>query len=487
MAFSLLLSLSLFAQEAEEGGNYGTPKNMLEVGLSGGHVFISGDVSPTLPAGFGGGIHIRKAIDYIFSVRLDGFYSLSEGEEQIGNEFRRYESAFMAGTAFGVISANSLRFNSSVRKTNLYGMVGAGASYYAANSLVKNEPIRPSDELNEGEYNVSPHIAAGVGIAFRLSPRVNIGLEHQAFITFGNQADRLDGLDLGTNNFRDVLNYTSLKLNFNIGSKSKLSEPLYWINPLDNIITDLTAMKEDNKLALQDSDGDGVIDAIDQDPNTPPDVPVDTKGRVLDSDRDGVPDYKDREPYFPPRPGERVDEEGVVVNPISPSGDGVSEDRVREIIAEELQNYSLRQGEEGGAIGGGSGGGMAEWFLPMIHFGTDSDRVKYSDYGTLSSIARMMKGNPNLRLVVTGFADSSAPESYNDELSYRRADAVIKHLVDNHGIGRGRLILQWKGETELLVQGGGSYMNRRVEFRVAQGDDVEMDPPAGISKENDGF
>jgi hypothetical protein len=30
-------------------------------------------------------------------------------------------------------------------------------------------------------------------------------------------------------------------------------------------------------------------------------------------------------------------------------------------------------------------------------------------------------------------------------------------------------------------------MNRRVEFRVAQPDDVEMDPPAGVKKEEGGF
>jgi len=51
--------------------------------------------------------------------------------------------------------------------------------------------------------------------------------------------------------------------------------------------------------------------------------------------------------------------------------------------------------------------------------------------------------------------------------------------VNNHGIGRGRLVLQWKGESDLLVPAGNSYMNRRVEFRVAQSDDIEMDPPRG--------
>ena len=98
------------------------------------------------------------------------------------------------------------------------------------------------------------------------------------------------------------------------------------------------------KLALKDSDADGVIDAIDQEPNTPQDVEVDTKGRVLDSDRDGVPNHKDKEPYNPPRSGEVVNSDGIieVYNPNErsniPGGagamGGVSEDRVREIVKE---------------------------------------------------------------------------------------------------------------------------------------------------------
>jgi outer membrane protein OmpA-like peptidoglycan-associated protein len=134
-----------------------------------------------------------------------------------------------------------------------------------------------------------------------------------------------------------------------------------------------------------------------------------------------------------------------------------------------------------------SGGGAAvtELFLPMIHFGSDSYTIKYSDYGTLASIARMMKGNPNMKLVVTGFTDQTAPENYNNNLSYSRAKSVVDHLVNNHGIGRGRLILQWKGQGEPLVPATSSYMNRRVEFRMANPEDVEQDPPSNIK--SDGF
>jgi len=476
LSVALLLCTGPFVLAQEDTPNYGTPKDMIEVGLSGGYVFVSGDV--TQQPGYGVGLHVRKSLDYVFSLRFDGFYGLATGEQTISqDDVRRFESTYYGATAYGVISANSLRWNNSVRKVNLYAMIGVGGMNFRADSQSQGRKPVDGSFPDRGEFGIAPHIAGGAGLAYRISPRINIGLDHQVFVAFGSRADEYDGLDQGSNNFRDILNFTSLKVNVNIGNATRSSEPLYWINPLENVMNDLSDLKEQSKLAIEDSDNDGVIDAIDQEPNTQPDVPVDTKGRTLDSDRDGVPDFKDREPYFPPRPGERVDEEGVVVNPISPQGgNGVTEERVREIIAAELQNYQLR---EQGSGGDGGSAQMTEWFLPMIHFSADSDRIKYSDYGTLASVARMMKGNPNLRLVVTGFADSSAPASYNNQLSYKRSLAVIEHLVNNHGIGRGRLVLQWKGESDLLVPAGNSYMNRRVEFRVAQSDDIEMDPPRG--------
>ena len=113
----------------------------------------------------------------------------------------------------------------------------------------------------------------------------------------------------------------------------------------------------------------------------------------------------------------------------------------------------------------------------MIHFNSDKTEIKYTDYGTLSSIARILRVNTSLRLVVTGYADGTGAEQYNNRLSYNRAKAVVDHLVTTHNIGRGRLVLQWKGSSEVLVPTKDSYMNRRVEFRIAGAGDVEMDPP----------
>ncbi|MCB0631867.1 MAG: OmpA family protein [Saprospiraceae bacterium] len=221
--------------------------------------------------------------------------------------------------------------------------------------------------------------------------------------------------------------------------------------------------------SLQDSDKDGVIDGIDQEDHTPDNAEVDTKGRTLDSDKDGVPNYRDREPYDPPRTGEEVDDDGVVVNRLPRPGtgtNGVTEERVREIVDEVLSGFNLS-----------SGSTLAEWFLPMIHFGAGSSKIEYNDYGTLASVGRVVTHNPEIRLVVEGHADDTGPTNFNNYLSYQRAKAVVDHLESFYGISRGQLVILWKGNTIAIVPAKSSYLNRRVEFRVANYNDYEIDPP----------
>lgn len=467
------LSPVLLVAQGDATGELSTPKDMFEVGVGGGHLFVAGDV--TFKPGYAYGLHIRKATDYVFSLRLDAMMGKAMGENPTTNIAREFEMDWFSVTGLGVFTLNNFRFDRASRKINYYAMAGAGANSFMTE--FKSAGTDGNPRFGTIEAGWAPHATVGAGLAFRLGKKVNIALEHQASSLFGQRSDELDGItkedgvrSVGT----DLINYTSLQINFNIGNASNRSEPLYWCNPLESMIADMQSTKRRVDEALVDSDGDGVIDAIDQEPNTPTDAPVDTKGRTLDSDKDGVADYLDKEPYYPPRAGERVNADGVVVNPITPAGagGGVTEARVQEMIDQALARYGITEERRT----------VADFFLPMIHFSTDGAVIKYSDYGTLASIGRMMKNDETMRLVITGHTDQTGGENYNDALSYQRALAVIDHLVNQHGIGRGRLVLQWKGSKEALVPSATSYMNRRVEFSVASSSDVEMDPPAGASR-----
>jgi OOP family OmpA-OmpF porin len=114
-------------------------------------------------------------------------------------------------------------------------------------------------------------------------------------------------LDQTNNN--DISHYTNVRLGINLGNFDKVTEPLYWLNPLDAQMNDIAALKQRPVFDLTDTDQDGVIDMLDQEMETVAGAPVDTRGVALDSDGDGIADHKDKEPYSPP--GYVVSKEGV--------------------------------------------------------------------------------------------------------------------------------------------------------------------------------
>jgi outer membrane protein OmpA-like peptidoglycan-associated protein len=297
---------------------------------------------------------------------------------------------------------------------------------------------------------VQTHAYGGIGIAFRLSERANLGLEAKALFLFGHDSDLLDGV---AREESDVLGYGSVRLNFNLGGRGK-SEPLYWVNPMLPVWEDLVELKERPIVDLTDSDGDGVADALDQDDATAPGVPVDTRGLPLDSDGDGTPNHLDDEPFG--------------------KGVGIGEDAVRGIVRQELD-------EAADLVWGNPD--VTGLFLPNVHFEVNKFAIRDADLGNLAGVARMMKSSPSLRVVVTGFADKTASDQHNLDLSYKRARAVIEHLVEVHGLPRSRFLLHYNGEDAPLVPTtGSSLMNRRVELRAATASDLEMEDPVPTAR-----
>lgn len=458
--------------------------SMWEVGISPYYSWQSSDVTSRF--GYGGGIHVRKSLDHLFSIRLDGTYARSKGDNETGDDSnnRRFESNWLSGTAYGVVTLNNFTFKGDIRNINLFLMAGAGGNFYSTEYQC-NADVRcgganglPFSDGRNGEIDSEfrTHAAFGTGINFRVSPRFNVGIEYQVFVPLGNRADLLDGYAMGS--FRDVQNVAGISLNFNIGNPNTHTEPRYWTNAFTPVKEDLAILNRRVDEATLDSDGDGIVNSVDQEADTPSGVPVDSRGRTLDSDKDGVPDYRDLEPFFPPRQGETVDADGVVMERIDAP---LSQEEIQTLIDTSIarsmiegdRNNSTRINTAGGAI-----------YLPMIYFPLNVAEVKYDDYGMLASIARVMTANPDMRLVVRGYTDRTGNEEYNTRLSYRRALNVIQHLVDNHSIDRDRLILQYRGQEEAIVPLNQSRVNRRVEFLTGLGDDANEDPaPEGVTPE----
>lgn len=524
------------------------PKSAWELGVHLGHFFIDGDVDRTVPGGYGLGLHLRKAVHYVFSIRADLFYGQATGLEpqrwasdrpgvvnsqggglvewgnpgdpDFVNEYEQYngtqgwypshQTTQVYGALQGILNIGNLLFHKDRNKWNWYIGLGVGLSHHSTKldlldesgnaynyvgrvtgdfdtqsgrSQIK-EGIR---DVHDGVYETDGFKKQGIfrlgddtnihviwtgsmGVSRKLSKRFNIGIEHQVMLA---DNDYLDGIKFRTGldqtNNADIPHYTNIRLGINLGNLDKVTEPLYWVNPLSNSFNDIADLKQRPVLDLTDEDGDGIIDMLDQELDTPAGCPVDTRGITLDSDGDGLADCKDQETYSPP--GFDVDSKGVAMVPAA-----ITEDDVNAIVDNKARAIMTTVNANAARSGCG------EWFLPMIHYDLDKYSIKPEFYGHLHHVATVLKMCPEICVTAVGHTDVRNGSDYNRVLSYNRSKAAVDYLVTNYGIDRSRIKLMYGGKESPLVGAtneANHYMNRRVEFRVCQASDYDMGRPEG--------
>lgn len=505
------------------------PKNALELGIHLGGLHVNGDIpsgNPCAPLGIG--LHLRKAINYYFSWRLDGVWGRDKGLDgrrtsvqvlaldntnlasqllsaygEDGIAFRNFNSRNIGANLNLIFNVGNLLFHKPNNKWNYYTGIGAGVmntkvtmDYFdsngsaydwssvgdpgAPNTSEKRDRIRNIlDDNYESEFENDrdvpgfthdsgkwfPQFSGLIGISRKLSRRFNLSLEHQIL---AQDYDKLDGHEWRTTtdqtNDSDIIHYSNLRLGINLGDFNNRTEPLYWLNPYEAALTDIAALKRRPQLDLTDTDRDGVIDMLDAEPATQEDCAVDTKGVILDSDGDGCPDCEDPEIYSPP--GYDI-EDCIAIIP-----------EVETLSQEEIERMMVAHSHPAPNVKTGCG----EWFLPMIHYDLNKYNVKPEYYSQLHHVATVLKECPELCVVAHGHTDTRASNEYNQVLSYRRSKAAIDHLVSNYGIDRNRIKLMYGGETNPLAINAAEtshMMNRRVEFRVCKEGDIDMAEPEG--------
>jgi OmpA-OmpF porin, OOP family len=102
-----------------------------------------------------------------------------------------------------------------------------------------------------------------------------------------------------------------------------------------------------------------------------------------------------------------------------------------------------------------------------IYFDTDKTDLKPESAQTLTEIAALLKQDPKLTLHVVGHTDNVGGDSYNMDLSRRRAAAVVAALGSQHGIASGRLQAAGVGPLAPVASNDaedGRAKNRRVEL-----------------------
>ncbi|HPD28202.1 MAG TPA: OmpA family protein, partial [Paludibacteraceae bacterium] len=206
-----------------------------------------------------------------------------------------------------------------------------------------------------------------------------------------------------------------------------------------------------------DSDGDGVPDYIDECPDTPQGVVVDSVGCPIDDDGDGVPNYIDECPDTP---------QGVVVDsvgcPVDTDGDGIPDylDKCPNVPGPE-SNYGCPELKK-------EVRSLFKKAMQGIQFETDKDVIKKSSYPILDKIVEVMKTNPTYMLSIGGHTDDVGSEEYNQVLSEKRAGSVRRYLIE-HGVEESRIASKGYGKTTPIADNTtveGRALNRRVEFEV---------------------
>ncbi len=105
-----------------------------------------------------------------------------------------------------------------------------------------------------------------------------------------------------------------------------------------------------------------------------------------------------------------------------------------------------------------------------VFFDYDKSIVKKSEQRQIAKVARALKKDPAINMVISGYCDDRGSNDYNYKLSERRCNAVLSILVEDYSLSPDRFTIDPKGETELLsdtqnLHIKGLHMaNRRVDL-----------------------
>ena len=459
------------------------PRNMVEIGASFGNIGISGDVGAKFPE-LGFEAHVRKAIGYVFSVRLQYLNATPKGMswkpayDAVNNPawnaaaagstltpaqsypvgspiFYNYKTHLQDLSLQGLFTLNNIRFHKQKSSVAIYLGGGIGGTWYnvKVNSLdasgkpytalfssianggdityanrktilknlkdgMDNSYETPGESEGSwanslGKNTLLPSVTLIAGISYKLSTRINIALEDRVTIV---KTDLLDGQrwqehpdgDPALSPDNDTYNYLSLGINYNLGSKSV--EPLWWINPLDYAYSELNNPKHMKlpKPVLDDTDGDGVTDQLDREPNTPAGCPVDSHGVTRDTDGDGVPDCKDKQ-LITPTECQPVDADGVGKCPDPACCTAIMNQPPVNVCPTDYPSLSVKAAS-----------------------------LSEDTKALLAVVAAKLKDKPNCTITLTAYPGASKAQQ---SLADKKLDAVKNYLVEKLGISADRVLV----------------------------------------------
>ncbi|HEY8658423.1 MAG TPA: outer membrane beta-barrel protein [Hanamia sp.] len=316
----------------------------------------------------------------------------------------------IAASLSGVYAFGNINWLSKKTTVVPYITAGGGIASYKPITVARGTPPPPEVAFNGGKALNNFFVPVGIGLKFSLSEMVNLDLGYRANII---DNDNFDGTYTHANVHKDKFSYGFLGIEFALGNKSK--PQLMFDNPaarmndilqggINNVQTQVDSLRK----GMIDTDGDGVADIFDKEPNTPKGCAVDSHGVTLDTDGDGVPDCKDKQ-LITPTECQPVDADGVGKCP---------DPECCKNMAANANACNLGD-------------------LPSISFKNRSLALSSDAKAMLATVASKLKNSAGCSITVTGYP---AATKASQALCNKRVNAIKAYLSEKEGISEDRII-----------------------------------------------
>ncbi len=177
--------------------------------------------------------------------------------------------------------------------------------------------------------------------------------------------------------------------------------------------------------------------------------------RAQDTDDDGIPDMSDAAPLLAEDFDGFEDDDGAP-DPDN-DADGVPDTVDTAPMAKETIN-SWRDDD---------GAPDAYPALDVLHFESGSTRISSDAKGYLRGVGIILRESPRLHLRIAGHTDDAHSDTYNLDLSKRRAEKVQEYLKEQ-GVPSAQLVVTYHGAEDPVADNStaqGRLLNRRVSLR----------------------
>ncbi|HKW47315.1 MAG TPA: OmpA family protein [Gemmatimonadaceae bacterium] len=132
------------------------------------------------------------------------------------------------------------------------------------------------------------------------------------------------------------------------------------------------------------------------------------------------------------------------------------------------------------------GEGLVVTFESGLLFDFDSDQLREASKENLNNLANSLSKFGDSKLLLVGHTDNVGSDSYNLDLSRRRASAVGSYLI-SRGVPNARMSTSGRGETEPVAPNdtdADRQKNRRVEVAITAGDQMKAQAKAQAGASN---